>query len=73
MPTPEEIKSARVVLGETQTVFAARFGVDQSTVHRWETEGVPNNGTARLIVEQFLARFRHKAQPTAEPASIDQP
>lgn len=43
------------VLKESQTAFAERFGVDQSTVARWESEGLPSRGTAKKAVEKFLA------------------
>jgi transcriptional regulator with XRE-family HTH domain len=57
MITATDVKTARKKLGESQAVFGARFGVDQSTVHRWETKGVPGNriGAARMAVESLLA------------------
>lgn len=54
MPTSEQIKAARDKLRESQATFAKRFGVDQTTIHRWETRGVPWRGTARLAVEHLL-------------------
>lgn len=63
MITGEQIRAARDALGETQTVFAARFGVDQATVHRWETRGLPENGTARVAVEQFVKAEAEQAAP----------
>lgn len=57
MPTSEQIKAARTALGETQAAFAARFGVDQATIHRWETDGVPTRGTTRLAVETVLEKL----------------
>lgn len=57
MVTPDEIKHARIGLGETQKEFAARFGVNQSTVQRWETLGLPSSGIARNTVEKFMAEI----------------
>lgn len=54
MITGEEVKAARKRLGENQAQFAARFGVDQSTLHRWENKGVPEHGAAKLAVERVL-------------------
>lgn len=42
------------ILHESQTAFAERFGVDQSTVHRWETEGLPKRGAARHAVQRLI-------------------
>lgn len=60
--TPDKIKTARENRGETQEVFGRRFGVDQSTVHRWETEGVPNRGPARQLIERVLAELSQTAK-----------
>ena len=61
MVTPDEIKKTRERLKETQAVFGQRFGVDQSTVHRWETDGLPDRGTSRLVVERELAELQASA------------
>lgn len=61
MITGEQIKQARGT--ETQAQFAARFGVNQSTVHRWEKEGPPLRGPVRIVLEQVLAE---PLQETAE-------
>jgi DNA-binding transcriptional regulator YiaG len=63
MVTSQRIKNARNKLGESQETFAARFGVDQSTVHRWETIGVPDRGTAAHALERVLTEIE-----TAEAA-----
>lgn len=55
--TPEMVKAARDALKETQAAFAARFGVDQSTVHRWETEGPPGRGAAGKAIERVLSEI----------------
>lgn len=62
MPTSDEIKAARVALKESQAAFATRFGVDQATIHRWETEGLPTRGTARMAVENVLAGLSEAAE-----------
>ena len=64
--TPDLIKSARVGLGESQAAFGQRFGVDQSTVHRWETDGPPERGAAGKAIERVLAELG--AFPAAERA-----
>lgn len=54
MPTGADIKQTREFLGESQAQFGARFGVDQSTVHRWEAAGAPRRGPARVAIERML-------------------
>jgi DNA-binding transcriptional regulator YiaG len=56
MVTAKQIRDARERLKESQIEFGRRFGVDQSTIHRWETNGPPKRGSAKLMIEQFLAR-----------------
>ena len=53
-PQEIDVKAVRESLNETQLVFGARFGVDQTTVHKWEFYGLPNRGTTRAMFEQFL-------------------
>jgi DNA-binding transcriptional regulator YiaG len=48
-----DVRTLRTSLGESQTAFAERFGVDQSAVSRWEKEGLPNRGAARNAVEKL--------------------
>lgn len=55
MVTAALIRAARERLRETQGQFAERFGVDQSTVHRWETDGPPVRGPGRKAIERVLA------------------
>jgi DNA-binding transcriptional regulator YiaG len=50
----KSVKSVREDLGESQAAFGERFGVDQSTVHRWEKEGLPERGVAKRAVEKFI-------------------
>jgi DNA-binding transcriptional regulator YiaG len=51
------IKSARDRLRESQTVFAARFGVDQATLSRWERGIIPTTGPAMALIERVLAEL----------------
>ena len=48
------LKAAREAIGETQEAFSERFGVDQSTLHRWETVGPSERGPARTFIEKML-------------------
>lgn len=64
MVTAADIQQARLDLKESQEVFAARFGVDQSTIHRWESSGIPVRGAAAMAVERVLAGL-----PTPNEAS----
>jgi len=54
MLSAETIRSTRAHIGESQAAFAQRFGVNQSTVHRWETEGPPTTGPGRRMIEQVI-------------------
>lgn len=56
-----EVKQLRFFLRETQTEFAKRFGVNQATIHRWETMGVPKHGTARVAMDNLLMELRRKS------------
>lgn len=54
MLTPEEIKVARKRLDETQSEFAARFGVHTLTVARWEQGKPPTRGAALKMLEAII-------------------
>jgi DNA-binding transcriptional regulator YiaG len=54
MISAEQIKKTRMELGESQAVFGERFGVDQATIHRWETISPPKRGPARKAVEDLV-------------------
>ena len=58
MVTAQKIKTARDGTGESQEAFGKRFGVDQSTIHRWETKGPPDRGPALALIERVLADLR---------------
>jgi DNA-binding transcriptional regulator YiaG len=51
------IRATREQLGENQAKFAKRFGVNQCTISRWETEGLPTKGVAKLI-ERAIRELR---------------
>lgn len=53
-----EINSQRLRIGETQAEFAKHFGVNQSTIHRWETEGIPRTGRTRILIDLMLPKIR---------------
>ncbi len=61
MLSPDSIKAAREKVGESQETFGRRFGVDQSTIQRWETKGAPSRGTARMALERELALINIEA------------
>jgi len=67
MITAEHIKSARVTADESQAAFGARIGVDQSTVHRWETEGPPK----RPLIQTALARALRELAKRPANATAD--
>ena len=59
MVTAEQIKTARTeVAKESQEAFGQRFGVDQSTIHRWETDGPPARGPGRMAIERVLSEIQ---------------
>jgi DNA-binding transcriptional regulator YiaG len=57
-----KIKNARERIGESQEDFAKRFGIDQATLSRWETTGVPERGPGRKIVERVLFELREASR-----------
>ena len=56
MVTSEQITTARKRLGENMDVFAMRFGVNRTTIFRWETKGPPR-GAAQIALERVLAEL----------------
>ena len=52
-----DLKSLRERVGESQAEFGLRFGVDQSTIHRWETRGAPKRGPARIVIDRLIAEI----------------
>jgi DNA-binding transcriptional regulator YiaG len=72
MITGLQIKRAREHLQENQTQFAGRFGVDQSTIHRWESNGLPDRGTALIAVQAILQEIGPiPDEPAPEPAKAE--
>lgn len=65
MCTASEIKETRLALGESQGKFAQHFDVDQSTIHRWETDGPPETGPTRKLIEIVMAGLRQRAPQVA--------
>lgn len=58
MQSDPDIRHIRTkILIESQAVFGERFGVDQSTVARWEKDGLPSRGVARMAIEKFAAEL----------------
>jgi DNA-binding transcriptional regulator YiaG len=56
--TGSQIRKIREARGETQAVFGTHFGVDQSTIHRWETNGITDRGVTRLAIERVLSELK---------------
>ena len=52
--SPETIRKARDALGENQHQFAARFGIRQSTLSRWENGRLPKQGSALVLLHRVL-------------------
>jgi DNA-binding transcriptional regulator YiaG len=50
------LRKARERLGESQKQFAARIGINQATISRWEDEG-PHRGPAVLALRLILANI----------------
>lgn len=48
-----DVRALRDRLDENQTAFAQRFGVDQTTISRWEIQGLPASGAARVLFDRL--------------------
>lgn len=57
MITADRIAEVRKRLGESQADFGTRFGVHQSTIDRWESEGVPNRQLLQDAVKMTLEKI----------------
>jgi len=62
MISGDAIRANRERLGESQTEFAERFGVTQSAISRWETNGIPEHGAAEAAIERILAELSEAAE-----------
>jgi DNA-binding transcriptional regulator YiaG len=58
--TAKQVWEARDALNESQTEFAKRFEVDQSTIHRWETDGPPKSGPAVIALRQLIEKIEER-------------
>jgi transcriptional regulator with XRE-family HTH domain len=67
--TGAELKAIRDARDETQAEFGEHFGVDQSTVHRWETLGIPDRGTTAFAIERVVIDLVKSTRPTTEHGS----
>lgn len=67
-----DIKAARQQLRESQAQFAERFGVDQTTVHRWELRGLTGRGPSKLI-EQTIRALYGPLNGGTDPSTTDLP
>lgn len=56
MLTKDDIIALRGDLNESQQKFASRFGLTQTAVSRWETEGPPQKGLVAKALEKLRAR-----------------
>lgn len=71
MASGELIRKARELVGESQAQFGRRFGVDQSTVARWEAEGSPGRGSASVLIDREIAAIgKDHADDTAAPQQV---
>jgi len=52
--TPDWIRELRERLDLTQTVFARRIGVCQSTVAEWESGRICPRGPAKILLEMIF-------------------
>lgn len=55
MVTSEQIVTTRKRLRKSQGELAADFGVNLTTVWRWENEGVPEQGVASKALEKWVS------------------
>lgn len=64
----ELIRKARELTKETQAVFGQRFGVDQSTVARWETKGPPRGAARMALAREVEAIMAKQDESEASPS-----
>ena len=56
------LKATRDRVGESQTKFAKRLGIDQTTLSRWEAFGIPDRGPGQKIVERVVSELGQAAE-----------
>ncbi len=52
-----DLQSAIARIPLTQAELAVRLEVDQSTISRWKTHGVPDRGPARIALERLVVEL----------------
>ena len=65
MVTSDDLKRTREALGENQEAFGRHFGVDQSTIHRWEKGGIPTRGATAVAVDRVMLELRARIEREA--------
>lgn len=65
-------QTARTRLGLTLEGAGRRLGVHHTTVMRWEENGIPARGTARIAAEAFIAEANRAPQSTAPTQSASE-
>jgi DNA-binding transcriptional regulator YiaG len=65
--TAELLRIVRNDLGESQAEFARHFGCDQTTIHRWETDGPPQSGITAMMLELVLPNLIAVRPPDGPP------
>lgn len=63
--TGAEIKALRERLGESQTAFAARFGLDQSTISLWEAGNTIPRGPSVKLLDQIAVAAPEPSEAAA--------
>jgi transcriptional regulator with XRE-family HTH domain len=53
----KRLYAVRVKIGENQSTFAARFGVDQATYCRWENEDRHPSKATVVLMQRILAEL----------------
>lgn len=57
-----DIKELRRIRKWTQDDMGQHFGVDKATVWRWENEGIPARGVARMALEREWTMAKETVQ-----------
>jgi len=67
MITAARIRTVRTGRKQSQLEFGELFGVDQSTISRWETRGPPQDGPIRILIEYVLAELAVNGRKRRKP------